>query len=137
MKIFLWWGKESGANSEPYTSDIGAPPGDTCYIASLLTDDGGFGYKKTIRESEQVLEAIKEIRAGCKENFSWSRENFLSEISRDNVKISSQYMEEYYDTMKLDEFEYVLLTWRQMLVAGPEAYSSKIEIEIHPFLNRP
>lgn len=137
MKIFMWWGDESGGVVEPHALSLGAPPGDTCYIARLITDDGGSGFEKTISEASKVLESIKKMREGLAECCYWSRETFCADISRHHVKISSQYLEDYFDIMTLDEFEGVLFAWYDMLMAGPQRFSARIETDIHPKQERP
>jgi hypothetical protein len=137
MRMKFWWSDQFHGVLEPHARCQGVGSEDDCYIASLLTDDGGLGYEITITESEAVLAAMKEIRAGLMESYSWSRETFCAEICRDSVKISSQYCEEYFDIMAFEEFEETLKAWRELLMAGAGGSPPEQTFTIHPTLHRP
>jgi hypothetical protein len=133
----FWWSDQIHEVWAPYATCEGVGSGGDCYVTSLLTDDGGMGYETTITESEAVIAAMKEIRAGLIESYSWSRESFCADICRDSVKISSQYCEDYFDIMKFEEFEKTLNAWRELLMAGPEGALKEQIFTIHPTLCRP
>ena len=136
MKIYLWWDDEIYGNFEPYASSLNTVPEDECYIASLLTDDGGLGYQATIRESAEVLDALAKISDGRIQSYFWSRETFVADISAQEVKISSQFCDDFFDVMTFDEFSEVLKVWYDMLVTDKASTSSKLILEINPVMRR-
>jgi len=128
MKIYFSWENTEESLTPSCRSSV-VNKDDVDLLSCILMDDGGQHYLQTTSWLDEGLNRVVSIK-NKEINFSdWSRETWGAELTREEVKIYSLYDEDYFQILRLDEFEKALKSWRDFLVSNPEQ-SVKDEIEL-------
>lgn len=118
MKISFLWNNLEEVFRPFCTSDVVNDDGISI-VSCLLMDDGGLSYTDTISWIDEGLDRITSVLSGKESSMDWSRESWGASITVDCVIVYSLYDEDYSQTLSINNFEKLLVAWKDFLNYGP------------------
>ncbi|AIJ46587.1 Protein involved in mRNA turnover and stability [Comamonas testosteroni TK102] len=114
MKVSFFWIFSQDEKYPDCCTDIISEDG-VDILACLLNDDGGQGYKNSIEWIDYGISKINKVIGNELKDFSWDRDSWGVNLRDDMAVIYSLLDDEYFVTMKINDFYDVLLRWRDFL----------------------
>ncbi|MFJ1299581.1 hypothetical protein ACILG0_06405 [Pseudomonadota bacterium AL_CKDN230030165-1A_HGKHYDSX7] len=114
MEVIFFWNGE-GDTREPGCVSSMLSQSEIDFLACLLTDHGGQNYRNTIGWLDEGLSRVTAVRSGVVKSSDWSRDSWGVSLEGKVAKIYSLYDEECYLALAIQEFERILLGWRDFI----------------------
>jgi hypothetical protein len=127
MRLRFWW-PESSDTPRPAAESDRLNHDGISLLASVLTDQGGGHWQGALPWIREGLSMVERVRRGEVDAADWSRDTFGVDLHKDRARIYSLYVEDYDESMDLDDFDAALRAWLRFLEAGPQPGATLVEL---------
>lgn len=124
MQLRFGWTWRDGTGG-PSCSVPGGDPGYNA-LTSLLTDDGGRGWRSLRGWPAEGARRAAEVAPGRLAEADWVSDSWVAYVRPDGVKVASLLDEDFAVRLSLADFTRVLLAWDRFLAGEPDAAASEL-----------
>ena len=125
MQLTFCWIDEHGALTPRCECDVVNVDG-FCLLTTILMDDGGCGYERSLDWLNEGLKRINSVLSGKSESLDWDREAWGASITTQQVRIYSLFDESYFQDFRPEQFQMALVTWKSFLLSPASTGSTKV-----------